>query len=140
MSSDTNLENLFTSIDTNSDGLGTSAANTIFTDDTLQTDTKTASDTLISTVRTLAEPKTVYAHIVADYFDSYSATTNALAADTLTADDITAIKTAIATIPNLEFGNPAETIGVHIKAAMIKPADYALSANRAQLVQDMIDS
>lgn len=140
LSSATNLGNLFTTIDTNADGLGTGAANTIFTDETLQTDTKTASDALISTIRTFAEPKTLYAHIVADYFDAYAATVNGVAADTLTADDISAIKTAISTMPNLEFGQPADAIGVHIKAAMIKPADYTNSATRAQKVQDMIDS
>ena len=136
LSSDTNLESLFTTIDTNADGLGTGLDATIFTEDTLQDTTRAASDTNIDYVRTIAEPKTLYAHIVADYFETYAA-----AADpALTADEILAIKTAISTIPNLEFGDPADAVGIHIKAAMIKPANYVSSATHAQFVQDMIDS
>ena len=135
-SSDTNLESLFTAVDTNADGLGTGADATIFTEDTLQDTTRAASDTNIDYVRTIAEPKTLYAHIVADYFETYAA-----AADpALTADELLAINTAISTLPTLEFGNPADTVGIHIKAAMIKQANYVSSANHAQFVQDMTDS
>ena len=135
-SSDTNLESLFTTIDTNTDGLGTGLDNTIFTEDTLQETTRAASDTNIDYIRTIAEPKTLYAHIVADYFETYAATAD----PALTADEILAINTAISTIPNLEFGNPADAVGIHIKAAMIKPANFVSSATQAQFVQDMMDS
>ena len=135
-SSDTNLESLFTTIDTNADGLGTAAENTIFTEDTLQETTRAASDTNIDYVRTIAEPKTLYAHIVADYFETYASTID----PALQPEEIEAINIAISTIPNLEFGNPADAVGIHIKAAMIKPADYVNSATQAQFVQEMMES
>ena len=135
-SSDTNLESLFTTIDTDADGLGASLDNTIFTEDTLQETTRAASDTNIDYVRTIAEPKTLYAHIVADYFETYAAGVD----PALTPEEILAINTAISTIPNLEFGNPADAVGIHIKAAMIKPADFVNSATQAQFVQDMMES
>ena len=139
--SETNLQSLFLSADTNGAlaDAGTADA-TIWTDTTFQDDMRTASDTLVSSVRSIAEPKTLYPHIVADYFDAYSAAANVVEADTFSPDDIAVIKAAIATLPNLEFGQPARAVGLHIKAHVIAQNSFTESAIQAQLVQDMIDS
>ena len=130
------MGSLFTAIDTNEDLLAVGIDAWIFTDVNLLSDMRIISDATIDFVKAIAEPKTLYAHIVADYFQAFLGQYER----PLRSEEILAIKTAIATIPNLEFGNPADTVGIHIKAAMIRPANFVNSATRAQLVQDMIES
>ena len=133
------MHSLFTAIDTNEDilAIGYDAwIAAIHPDGISLADMRFKSDSTIDFVRAIAEPKTLYAHIVADYFEAFLGQYER----PLWPEEISAIKTAISTIPNLEFGNPADTVGIHIKAVMIRPANFAHSATRAQLVQDMIDS